>query len=201
MTGAVILAAGSSSRLGQPKQKLLFRGETLLQHSVDAAIEADCRPIIVVLGFDAEVIGNDIADKQVITVINNDWQEGMGSSIRTGMRRIIDLDDAIEEILLLLCDQPFVDGPLLKKITEQKKLTQKQVVACSYGGTIGVPAVFDKSVFGDLLNLKGQEGAKKLLQSTNYTVDTISFPSGTFDIDTTADYNKLNHTTGDNASL
>lgn len=200
MTAAVILAAGSSSRLGQPKQRLQFRGKTLLQIAVDAAIEAGCEPVIVVLGSKAEVISNDIADRKVTAVINAEWHKGMGSSIKTGLSCLTDLPVKVNNLILMLCDQPFVDSTLLKRLIGQKELTNKEIVACTYGETIGVPAIFDKSIFHHLMYLNEQEGAKKILYSPKYVIDTIIFPSGIFDIDTPDDYNKLTSVKTDTTS-
>src|ERR1700742_4629961 len=102
MTGLIILAAGESSRLGKPKQNLLFNGQTLLQGAVDSAQRSTCDPVIVVLGANADQI-NPIAG--VTTLYNKDWGEGMASSIRTAINEI-NKDVSVDKVIILLCDQP-----------------------------------------------------------------------------------------------
>jgi molybdenum cofactor cytidylyltransferase len=190
MTGIIILAAGASTRLGEPKQQLLYKGKTLLQHAVDAAVESIAQLVIVVLGANAEAIKNDIIDKGVTIVNNKDWKEGMASSIRSGITELQKLKPDID-IILMLCDQPFVDTTLLNKLIEQKENSSKPIIACAYNNTIGPPALFDRTYFEKLILLKGQEGAKKLLMKYPDDVSAIPFIEGAIDIDTAQDYKKL----------
>src|ERR1700761_1556804 len=109
MTAAIILAAGESSRLGQPKQNLLFKGQTLLQRTVDSALQSECKPVIVVLGANDSTI---IPPKETIVLYNKDWKEGMASSIRTAINEL-NKDLSVDKVIIMLCDQPFVKAELL----------------------------------------------------------------------------------------
>jgi molybdenum cofactor cytidylyltransferase len=191
MTGIIILAAGASTRLGEPKQQLLYKGKTLLQHAVDAAVESKGEPIIVVLGANAEVIKNDITNQGVTIIHNKDWEEGMASSIRAGITELQKLSPDIDDAILMLCDQPFVDVALLNNLMLHKQQTSTPIIACAYNNTVGPPALFDKTYFNTLLSLNGQEGAKKLLMKYSRDVFTIPFEKGAIDIDTAADYAKI----------
>jgi molybdenum cofactor cytidylyltransferase len=191
MTGIIILAAGASTRLGEPKQQLLYKGRTLLQHAVDAAVESMAQLVIVVLGANAEVIKNNITNQGVTIIHNKDWEEGMASSIRTGITELQKLSPDIDDAILMLCDQPFVDVALLNNLMLNKQQTSKPIIACAYNNTVGPPALFDKTYFNALLSLKGQEGAKKLLMKYRDKVFTIPFDKGAIDIDTAADYAKI----------
>ncbi|OOQ56412.1 nucleotidyltransferase family protein [Mucilaginibacter pedocola] len=187
MTGIIILAAGSSSRLGQPKQNLQYKGKTLLQHAVDEALDSGCSPVIVVLGANADKIkfGTD-----GVTVLHNpDWQEGMASSIRLGVTEI--MKHTVDSVIVMLCDQPFVDGNLLKTLKLQWQEVGKPIVACSYKGTVGVPVLFDSSLFPELLKLQGQEGAKKVLSAYADEIAEVEFEEGSTDIDTAENYHDL----------
>src|SRR5438093_11774404 len=116
MTGAIILAAGGSSRFGQPKQLLTFRGKTLLRTIVDAACKAGCSPVIVVTRNDDEKILQELAHVNAIKVQNKNWQRGIGSSIRIGVQALIDQVPDVAAVLLLVCDQPAVDERVIERL-------------------------------------------------------------------------------------
>ena len=189
MTGIIILAAGSSSRLGKPKQNLVFEGQTLLQRAVNIALSSACRPVIVVLGANVETIGPTIKDKPVQIVFNEDWSEGMASSIAAGMKQLQQMKTVPDSVILMLCDQPFVSDTILNQLIQLR--SENTIVACVYNETTGVPALFDKSYFDELLLLSGPEGAKKLLLKHKEAVKVVPFDLGGIDIDTTGDFENL----------
>jgi molybdenum cofactor cytidylyltransferase len=189
--GAVILAAGESSRLGQPKQLLRFLGKSLIQRMIEAASDADCSPIAVVLGSDSDRIKEELNDTPASVVENTEWRRGVGSSIRAGVQRLIDDAPDLEAILLLVCDQPFVDATSIKKLRAIRDQTKKQIVASRYAETLGVPAMFDRSCFQELLSLHDGTGAKSVILRDPGRVGEFPFPDGVVDIDTAADYEKL----------
>jgi molybdenum cofactor cytidylyltransferase len=188
MAGIIILAAGESKRLGQPKQNLVFRGKTLLQRAIDTALDAACSPIVLVLGANEEQIS--IQPHTKISILQNpDWPEGMASSIRLAIREMI--EQKVESTIIMLCDQPFVDAELLNAMLQEQKDTGKSIIACSYKGATGVPVLFNRSLFPDLLLLKGHEGARKILQDHADDIAKIPFENGGIDIDTMEDYEGL----------
>ena len=189
MTGIIILAAGPSSRLGLPKQNLIYKGETLLQRAINVASASSCDIVIVVLGANDDVVAPTAENKKTTIVKNLEWQEGMASSIRAGVDTIQHLAPEITSAILMLCDQPFANTALLDQLIQKKQA--KGIVACAYNDAIGPPVLFDKKYFDELLLLKGQEGAKKLLLKHPDDVETIPFPLGSVDIDTMEDYEKL----------
>lgn len=188
MAGIIILAAGESKRLGQPKQNLVFRGKTLLQRAIDTALDSACSPVIVVLGANKEQIR--IQPHTKISILQNpDWPEGMASSIRLAIREM--MKQGAESTIIMLCDQPFVDAELLNTMLQKHKDTGKPIIACVYKGSAGVPVLFNKSLFPDLLLLKGHEGARKILQDRADDIAQIPFENGGIDIDTMEDYEGL----------
>jgi molybdenum cofactor cytidylyltransferase len=189
MTGIIILAAGSSSRLGKPKQNLVYKGQTLLQVAIETAGSSVCEPVIVVLGANAGVIRPTIDGSDVNLIQNTNWQEGMASSIRLGISELQKIAPKTNAAILMLCDQPFVNTSLVDQLVQKK--STKRIVACAYNNTTGPPVLFDATYFNELLLLKGQEGAKKLLLKYPDDVDTVSFPLGSIDIDTVEDFEKL----------
>jgi molybdenum cofactor cytidylyltransferase len=189
--GLIILAAGSSSRLGQPKQQLPFKGVSLLQHAAQVAIDSGCKPIVVVLGAGFPELKESLQAYPVQLVENTAWQEGMASSIRAGMVRLQELSPDLDGVLLMVCDQPYVTPHLLRKMKKAWQTAGQGIVACSYAATVGTPAIFPKDYFEDLLALQGQEGAKKILLAYQSFITLIPFPLGQVDIDTPEDLKKL----------
>lgn len=189
-TGVILLAAGSSSRLGRPKQLLNYQGKTLIQYSIEAAQHSAADDLVVVLGSNSELIQTGIESKKVPLLVHAHWEEGMSSSMQCGLRYLIETSQ-VEQVILMLCDQPYVTHRLLDQLIHEKKVSGKGIVACSYAGTLGVPALFDQSYFPELLGLKGSEGAKKVI--LNHQADTflVDFPLGAVDLDTEEDVQKF----------
>jgi molybdenum cofactor cytidylyltransferase len=186
-----LLAAGGSSRLGKPKQLLLYNGKTLLQYGIESAIDTGTKPIIVVLGANADQLIRDINDKEVQVVVNKIWYEGMASSIRCGLQKLLEITPAVEAVIFMVCDQPFVTANLLENLVAKYKDARKPVIASSYKNGIGTPALFDKTIFAALLALKGDTGAKRIMKENPDWVDIVNFPLGNIDIDTDFDYDAL----------
>jgi molybdenum cofactor cytidylyltransferase len=188
---AVILAAGASTRMGTPKQLLEWRGRSLLRSITETAIAADCDPIIVVLGASSDRIQTEIIDLPVQIVNNPQWQTGMGSSIRMGIQALLDLNPAVEAAILLLCDQPFVSSQTVWQLRSVYDDTHQLIVAARYQDTIGVPALFDRQLFPELLALDRLAGAKIVIKNHLNAVATIDFPQGSIDLDTPQDYRRI----------
>ena len=189
---AVILAAGESSRLGQPKQLIQFQGKTLLRRVVDAASEAGCQPILVVLGSETETelvqgISSELTKTGATIVANPNWKRGIGTSIRAGVQDLTEIAPGVEATVLLACDQPFVDRAVIDGLITLHHETRKPIVAASYAGTLGVPALFDRSRLPDLLGLDDSAGAKSIIFSNRDQVAQFAFPEGEIDIDTPED--------------
>jgi molybdenum cofactor cytidylyltransferase len=190
--GAVILAAGESSRFGQSKQLLLFRDKTLVRTVIDAACGSGCSPVVIVIGSGSEKIHRELAQANVIKVQNTNWQRGIGSSIRSGLQALIDHAPDVEATLLLVCDQPAVNARLIERLIATHEATRKHIVASSYADTVGVPALFDRSLFKELLSLGDESGAKSIILQHPERVAQFAFPEGAIDIDTWEDWQSLN---------
>lgn len=184
-TGAIILAAGGSTRLGRPKQFLTFAGRTLLARSVEAA--AGCSPIIVVTGRDGSRVEEALHDHAIRIVHNARWKSGIGSSIRAGLERVLELAPGLEALVILVCDQPYVTAETVTALRIARAKEQTPIVACAYGGGAGVPALFTRPLFSALRSLGDDSGAKEIIRSRGYPVATVPFPEGVCDIDTEAD--------------
>ncbi len=179
---AIVLAAGSSSRLGQAKQLVRLGddpdGETLLERTIRIAAAAGLRPIYVVAQErDAlERAAASLDDGNVIWVENTHAAEGMAASIRLGVRAA---KPAAVGVVVLACDQPAVTAEHLVRLAQGGDY----VVASAYAARRGVPAYFPRNAFAALMALSGDTGARGLLQQAN----AIALPDGEIDIDTPED--------------
>jgi molybdenum cofactor cytidylyltransferase len=249
--GAIILAAGESSRFGSPKQLLQFRGKSLFRRAVEAANQAGCSPVVVVIAADAGETADDapahvpptrtygatgnrlpqreekirprctlsksfireLERTQVSIVENEEWRRGIGSSIRAGVLHLINRVSRIhnkegrlpnprtavgkppllEAVVILVCDQPFVDSRVIAGLIALQDKTGTPIVASAYLDTLGVPALFGHTCFGELLQLGDDSGAKSVIMRDRERVAQFPFPQGAIDIDTVADYDKLLH--------
>lgn len=189
-TGVIILAAGSSSRLGRPKQLIEFQGKSLIQKAIKEAQKSKADSLVVVLGWNPDLIKTGFESEHIPNVINENWEEGMASSMQAGLRFLMEKEHP-DQVILMLVDQPFVDSKLLDRLILEKDNSGKGIVACSYSDTLGVPAIFDHSYFEELLRLKGSEGAKKVILKNSADVFSIDFPLGAVDLDTEEDLNRL----------
>jgi molybdenum cofactor cytidylyltransferase len=191
--GVVILAAGASTRLGVPKQLLTFRGRSLLRHTVEEALTSGCHPIVVVLGAHAERLQEEIDDLPVTVVVNARWSEGMGTSIQAGLAALTTAagGDAVGAVVLAVCDQPFFSAAILHALIAAHQRSGRAIVATTYEGTCGVPALFSRSLFPHLIALDGHEGARRVIQGRPNETVVVPFPEGAFDIDTAEDYARL----------
>lgn len=186
-----MLAAGASNRLGRPKQLLPYKGTTLLKHAVQLAVDAVLNPIVIVMGANEGLLTKEIKESQATIVINNVWEEGMASSIRIGLQKMLELEPGISKVIMMVCDQPYVTVQLLQDLIAKHTETGKPVIASNYKNNVGTPALFDATVFNELMQLKGDSGAKKILNNHPEWVAAIEFPLGEIDIDTEEDYNEL----------
>lgn len=177
-TAAIILAAGASTRLGQPKQLIEFCGETLIDRAVRMARQAGCSPVLVVLGAALPHVITHSRLDGAIKVINRDWQQGMATSIVRGIEILQSIAQNTRGVILMTCDQPAVNPEHLHTL-----IACEEPTASTYANRRGVPAFFPRSSFLDLLKLSGDHGARDLLKQACI----VDLPRGDLDIDTPAD--------------
>lgn len=186
---AIVLAAGASRRLGQPKQLVEIEGESLLRRTARLAVEAGCSPVVVVLGFAAERLRGEVAGMQVQTVVHEGWEEGMGSSLRCGMAALSARRTA--GVLLLVCDQPRLDAAHLRRLLMVHAGGRDPITASVYGGQAGVPAVFSAAMFPELLQVAGDRGAREILRRYAGKRQEVPWPEGEQDLDLPEDLKEL----------
>lgn len=177
--------------MGTPKQLLQFCGKPLLRHAVSPALEAGCRPVIVVIGADAAASSESLRGLDVRKVENQQWQSGMSSSIRTGIDELVTVNPEATAAVVMLCDQPFVTSAIIAGLLSAYRETNCVIVASRYGNTYGVPALFSRAHFAELRELKGDEGAKQVIKRHLPEAHLSDFPNGEIDIDTPHDFARL----------
>jgi molybdenum cofactor cytidylyltransferase len=189
--GVIILAAGAASGMGKPKMLLPFSTTNILTHIIQEAksVHPDC--LCIVSGFYHEEILRNIDGKGLDIVYNENWKEGMAGSIKKGLTALLRKEPDLSSVLLLLGDQPYLNGIVLEEMYALYSNNHKGIVAARYGSVTGPPALFDKKYFSQLLELKGDTGAKSILQQNEADCSLIDFPLGAIDIDTPEDYENL----------
>jgi molybdenum cofactor cytidylyltransferase len=187
--GLILLAAGASTRMGRPKQLLPVHGKPLLRHMVESALAEPVSPVVVVLGANATEIAPCLDGLPVRIVINADWAEGMGSSLRRGMKELTEITPTAISVIIALADQPDIFAGHITKLIEVQRMTSQPIVASECDGVCGPPALFTDKFFSSLLALHGNAGARSLLQAHPDEVATIPLPQAR-DLDTLADYSE-----------
>ncbi|MEZ4983645.1 MAG: nucleotidyltransferase family protein [Saprospiraceae bacterium] len=192
-TYIILLAAGASVRMGQPKQLLPIGEQPLLLHTLSQLLPLSC-PIIVVLGAFHEQISPLLYDSPVEVVVNTHWQQGMGSSMKAGLSMVQTRAPGVSSVLFVVVDQPKLNTALLENMLEcyrQHPQPAGCIVAAQYSnGTLGVPALFGKGWFASLHQLNNEAGAGVLIRSQQATITPVSFPEGEWDLDFPSDYFK-----------
>ncbi len=189
---AILLAAGASSRMGEPKQLLLFEGQTLLRRAVDAALASSCQQVVVVLGANAERVREEVSELPVEVVFNERWSEGMGSSVRAGLESLaVANDEGLGAVVLLPCDQPHLSCDVLNGLIEAHHASGKSIIVSGYNDIWGVPMLFARELWPELRELNGKRGAQSVARRHAKNVECVPFPGGAFDLDTREDYARL----------
>ena len=186
--GAILLAAGESSRMGQRKQLLNFQGRTLLRRAAETAVEAGCNPVIVVLGCEAKRMQPQLAKLPVISSINANWKQGIGSSIKHGAAHLLEISPTLDAMLILLSDQPFVNADALRQLLDAFTRSGKPACVSDYAGTIGPPVIVGRPFFPRLSGLADSQGAKAIWSECLGEVAVHPCDEAAFDLDTPADY-------------
>ena len=185
--GAVILAAGASTRMGTPKQLLELDGKPLLVRAVEAALSSPVWPVVVVLGANAERIRSSLARFPVLVTENSSWPEGMAASIRAGVTTLEQFSRHLDAALIALCDQPAFSAATISQLIEMQRVTGRGIVAARYAGRNGAPALFLRQHFRELAALTGEEGARALLNGDPSRVAPVELPDLAVDLDTAED--------------
>jgi CTP:molybdopterin cytidylyltransferase MocA len=192
---AIVLAAGASRRLGQPKQLLMLGGETLLARAIRLAAEAGATPVIAVLGAHHDRILAAVSFNKLrnaIPIVNSAWEQGIATSIHAALNSLEHCAPQASGALILGCDQPRLTGEHLRAMLDSfAAQSAHSIVASAYAGILGIPAVFPRAAFSNLLTLRGDKGARSLLMQPPCPLVALPLPGGEVDIDLPADLDQL----------
>ncbi|WP_028526879.1 nucleotidyltransferase family protein [Runella limosa] len=186
--GIIILAAGESKRMGSPKQLLQIEGKSLIHRTAEIALATDCYPVVMVIGANKPQIAPEIVDLPLTIIDNPMWHEGMSSSVKIGLAGVYMTYKEVEAVIILVCDQPYLSVSLLERMVEIYTTKKPRLIACRYGEELGVPALFDRTLFEELLDLKGDKGAKPVLMKHLDEAHILQFEAGSIDLDTPDEY-------------
>ncbi len=186
--GVIILAAGGSTRMGEPKQLLKINGKSLIRKTVETAMELEPVSVLVVLGHVFQKIQSELAGLNVGIVNNKDWQKGMAGSLRIGVQKM--LENEVQAVLILVCDQPHISSDYLKRLYESFQAKDKLAIASFYNSIKGVPAIFNVEVLKKINTSQGDFGARHLIKelAQKNQLAFIPFLEGAIDLDTPEDY-------------
>ena len=184
----ILLAAGASTRMGRPKQLLpMYGNRPLLRHVVESALMEPVSPVIVVLGANAAQIAPCLDGLPVRIVVNPDWAEGMGTSLRRGIEELAKCTPPVDSVIVALADQPDILTGHLTKLIETQRTTGRPIIASECEGVRGPPVLFTAKHFPALRALRGDTGARALLREHAHEVAAVPLPAAR-DLDTPADY-------------
>jgi molybdenum cofactor cytidylyltransferase len=186
--GAVILAAGASTRMGQPKQLLPLDGKPLIVRATEAALASAAWPVVVVLGANAAAIRPVLAKYPVLIAESSAWAEGMAASIRAGMTVLQQFSRALDAAVFTLCDQPALSADVIDRLVRAHRESGRSIAAAHYLGRNAAPALFAREHFATLAALTGEEGARRLLNGNAERVAAVALPELAVDLDTPEDY-------------
>lgn len=190
ITDAILLAAGSSSRMGSPKQMLPI-GETPLLIRTTRIIRScpNIRNVFVILGANSDLLKSSLVNEPVQTIISDHWQNGMGASLKSGLAAIKRTNPPPEQIIITVCDQPHLNIEILNQLITSGQ--PHKISASDYGNEIGTPALFDFNFFDELNSIPDDSGARRLFSVHKDKLIRVPFPAGSIDLDTPEDYEKF----------
>jgi molybdenum cofactor cytidylyltransferase len=189
--GAIVLAAGASTRMGRPKQLLRLGGKALVCRAAGAAVEAGCRPVVVVTGAFAAEVEAELSDLPISIVRNERWSAGMGSSLKAGAAAVLAADPEVAGVVVLLCDQPYLTAAVIERLVTAWEMGGKPNAASGYNGAAGPPCCFGGPALERFIDLPDDAGAKRILESDPAAVCIVPWEDGRFDVDTADDWAEI----------
>jgi molybdenum cofactor cytidylyltransferase len=187
--GVVILAAGESKRMGVPKQILPIFGIPMLKYLVDEVLDTEAHPVTVVVGANKTKIVPLLENIPIGIIDNPDWQKGMGSSIKMGLVGSYLITKGFDGLIFMTSDMPFVNAEVINKLIKTaREFPDKTIIASKYAGTLGIPVLYKKERFEDILDMKPEHGAKQFFNKYPDEIVPVDFDLGAIDLDTKEDY-------------
>lgn len=192
--GAVILAAGMSKRMGQPKVLMRLDGKMLVHYPIQLAIIHQLQPIVVIAGKYIDEMKKSLKVMQTVDfVFNHDYEIGMASSLKLGIQTV---EAKVDAVIVFLADQPFIPNEVVQSLMEQYMLHKEEgvkIVRPRYDGVLGHPILFDRSLFNEFKNINGDQGGRNIIQNYRQSMKIVSFHNRNWgmDIDTPEEYEEV----------
>lgn len=196
-TAVILLAAGRSSRMGQGQHKLLLPlgDRPVLAHVVETVLASQARPLVVILGYQAEQVRTILTpyESKLVTINNPDYQQGMSTSLRKGIETLMSSYPDVNGALIVLGDQPLMTPHIINSMIETKQTTGTRIITARYGGKRGNPTLFDVSLFPELMEMTGDEGGRKVLERYRQEIAIVDMEDDTpnYDVDTWEAYQQV----------
>ena len=193
-TAGIILAAGASTRFGQPKQLLRLKDRYLIEWVLDAALNSKLSRIVLVLGYAHQKVLKALDEKlqhsKLYIEINPQYNKGQSHSLRVGLSKV---KDDFAAVMFLLGDQPMLNSATINILLEKFWAAEKDVCVPFYRGKRKTPAIFGRRFYAQLMDIKGDRGARQLIDENPDRVLTVEMdnPLCFFDIDTQQDFENL----------
>tara|TARA_R110002049_G_scaffold248695_4_gene423171 strand:+ start:9471 stop:10076 length:606 start_codon:yes stop_codon:yes gene_type:complete len=188
----VVLAAGSSKRMETPKQLLKWGNGTLITHTIQTALKLNTDSVYVVLGANFQLIKKTINHFSITILNNENWEQGLGTSIACASKHIQKQKPKIDAVLFILADQPFITSDYLNELVSSFSPHKNQIIASSYQNRkYGVPALFDAFYFEQLSKLKDDFGARNILKENESFMKALKPPVKNVDLDFKEDYDRF----------
>lgn len=185
----ILLAAGTSSRMGSNKLLFALDGETVLRRAARTALDGGLSPLLVVLGHEAERAGRELAGLPCQVVINPDYQQGINSSLKSGVAA---LPAEARAAMVLLADMPFVTAEMIAGLVERYRASAAPLVISDYAGVNAPPMLYDRALFGELLEMTGEGCGRQVVKRHREEAEVLAWPeSALADLDVPEDYARL----------
>lgn len=185
----IVLAAGSSTRMGRNKMLLEVGGQPLVRRAVMAAVEAGLAPVLVVLGHDAERVREAIAGLPCLPVLNPDHAQGVRFSMQAGVRA---LPEGVGAAVVLLADMPFVTADMIRAVADRYRAQRPSLVVSEYGDVNAPPTLYDRALFPELLAMDGEGCGKQVVRRHKHEAAVVAWPEEALaDVDVPEDYERI----------
>lgn len=195
----VLLAAGTSSRMGRNKLLFELEGESVLRRAAKRALAGGLAPLLVVLGHEADRAGAELAGLECRTVLNPDYQSGINSSLKSGVAA---LPEHVAGAMVLLADMPYVSADMIAGLIRRFRTTAAPLVISDYGGVNAPPMLYDRALFSELLAMTGEGCGRQVVRRHRVEAEVLAWPTSALsDLDLPEDYEKALASPKDSPSL
>ncbi|WP_405396934.1 NTP transferase domain-containing protein [Maribacter sp. Asnod2-G09] len=189
----LIMAAGASRRMDGIKQLMPWKDSNFLLETIKTVRNTNAKSLHVVLGAKAEFINTQcsLKEKNIDIIVNANWENGLGDSIAHGVKVLLQQRPALDGVLICLADQPLLSFEYLNSLIAEYIKHPSKIIATNYGKKLGVPALFPKLLFEELSVLKGDFGAKEILNNKSNVIISLDAADQIADVDTNLEYQNL----------